>query len=263
MMRRLLVASILLFAVTLGAGIEDYLTDMKTTKKQVEDFIEGNVRYGSFSFPAACSLIPTNKRAALVRAVGEYARTFLASDAFKKIYDEFREEQKPRAPELLPMMAEARKKQLTEMKAALATQESAAAKAPPDQKAMYKDILEVLRKAVKDLENPDKSQDAEMDRYMQDANRTATEEYQKKVVEYERDYPKGDPRPLVKKRLQAVLEATKNVDFTAKLVKKDKVMVFAKEEYENKDGNWKLAYRAGKEATEAARTFAQEWLKGL
>jgi hypothetical protein len=67
----------------------------------------------------------------------------------------------------------------------------------------------------------------------------------------------------VKKRLQAFLEATKNVDFAAKLVKKDKVMVFAKEEYENKDGNWKLAYRAGKEATEAARAFAQEWLKGL
>ena len=31
-MRRLLVVSIVLFAVMLGAGIEDYLTDMKTAR---------------------------------------------------------------------------------------------------------------------------------------------------------------------------------------------------------------------------------------
>jgi len=262
-MRRVLVVSMVLFAVTLGAGIEDYLADMKSTKKQVEDFIQANFHYGSFSYPSACTLIPVNKRAALVRAVGEYTRTFVESAAFKKIYDEFREEQKPRAPELLPTMAEARKKQLAEMKAALAEQEKAAAKAPAEQKAMYKDILASLRKAVKDMENPDTSQDAEMDKYMQEANRTATEEYQKEIAEYERDYPKGDPRPLVKKRLQTFLEATKNVDYGAKLIKKNKMMVFANDEFENKDGNWKLAFRAGKEATEAARTFAQEWLKGM
>jgi hypothetical protein len=262
-MRRVLVVSMLLFAVALGAGIDDYLADMKTTKKQVEDFIQANFHYGSFSYPSACTLIPANKRAALVRAVGEYARTFVSSAAFKKIYDEFREDQKPRTPELLPLMAEARKKQLAEMKAALAEQEKAAAKAPADQKAMYKDIVASLQKAVKDLEHPDTSQDAEMDKYVQEANRTATEQYQKKLAEYDRDYPKGDPRPLVRKRLQTFLEATKNVDFSAKLVKKDKVMVFVKEEYESKDGNWKLAYRAGREATEAARAFTQEWLKGL
>jgi hypothetical protein len=262
-MRVLLVVPIVLFAVTLGAGIEDYLSDMKTSKKQVEDFIEGNVRYGSFSYPSACSLIPVSKRAALVRAVGEYTRTFVESATFKKFYDEFREEVKPRAPELLPVMAETRKKQLTEMKAALAEQEKAAAKAPADQQAMYKDILASLRKTVKDLEKPDTSNDAQMDAYIQEANHKASEEYRKKMAEYERDYPKGDPRPLIKKRLQTFLDATKNVDFGAKLVKKDKFMVFAREEYENKDGNWKLAYRAGKEATEAARAFAQEWLKGL
>jgi len=262
-MKRFPVVCFVLFAVTLGAGIDDYLAEMKSTKKQVEDFIQSNFRYGSFSYPSACSLVPLNKRAALVRAVGDYTRTFVESAAFKTVYDAFREEQKPRAPEPLPMMADSRKKQLAEMKAALAEQEKAAAKAPADQQAMYKDILASLRKTVKDFENADTSQDAEMDKYMQDANRKASEEYQKKLAEYERDYPKGDPRPLVRKRLQMFLEATKNVDFGAKLVKKEKRMVFAKEEYENKDSNWKLAFRAGKEATETARAFAQEWLKGL
>ncbi len=262
-MRRLLAVSIVLFAVTLGAGIDDYLADMKCTKKQVEDFVQSNFRYGSFSYPSACTLIPVNKRAALVRAVGEYSRTFVESAAFKKIYDEFREEQKPHAPELMPMMAETRKKQLTDMKATLADQEKAAAKAPADQQAMYKDILTSLREAVKNLEESDTSNDAEMDAYLKEANRTSTEEYRKKLAEYERDFPKGDPRPLVKERLQTFLEATQNVDFSAKLVKKGKMMIFAKDEYESKDSSWKLAFRAGKEATGSARAFAQEWLKGL
>jgi hypothetical protein len=262
-MKRFPVVCFVLFAVTLGAGIDDYLADMKCTKNQVDDFVQTNFRYGSFSYPSACSLIPANKRGALVSAVGEYARTFVESAAFKKMYDEFREEPKPRAPELLPTMAVTRKKQLAEMKAALAEQEKAAAKAPAEQQSMYKDILESLRKTVKDLENPDTSNDAEMDAYMQEANRTATEEYKNKLAAYERDYPKGDPRPLVKRRLQSFLDATNNVDFNAKLVKKDKMMVFANDAYEHKDRNWKLAFRAGKEATGAARAFAQQWLKGL
>jgi hypothetical protein len=40
-------------------------------------------------------------------------------------------------------------------------------------------------------------------------------------------------------------------------------MVFANAEYENKPGEWKLAFRAGKEATETSRTFANDWLKSL
>jgi len=40
-------------------------------------------------------------------------------------------------------------------------------------------------------------------------------------------------------------------------------MKFADPKYEAKSGGWKLCYRAGKESVEAARAFAQTWLKGL
>jgi hypothetical protein len=59
------------------------------------------------------------------------------------------------------------------------------------------------------------------------------------------------------------LDATQGIDYAAKLVKKEKVMVFENPVYEKKDDKWKKGYRAGKEATEAARAFAQAWLKEL
>ena len=38
---------------------------------------------------------------------------------------------------------------------------------------------------------------------------------------------------------------------------------FAREDYEAKPAEWKMCFRAGKEATEAARAFAREWIKSL
>jgi hypothetical protein len=40
-------------------------------------------------------------------------------------------------------------------------------------------------------------------------------------------------------------------------------MVFADEKLEAKPAEWKLCFRAGKEATGAARAFAEGWLAEL
>jgi hypothetical protein len=40
-------------------------------------------------------------------------------------------------------------------------------------------------------------------------------------------------------------------------------MRFANEDYEGKPAEWKICFRAGKEATEAARAFARSWLTEL
>jgi hypothetical protein len=40
-------------------------------------------------------------------------------------------------------------------------------------------------------------------------------------------------------------------------------MVFVNNDYERKPPEWKLCFRAGKEATAAARVFASDWLAEL
>ena len=87
--------------------------------------------------------------------------------------------------------------------------------------------------------------------------------YKEKLAAWEKEYPAGDPKPLLKLRLREFLDATGNVDFGAKLVKKGDALVFVNPAYENKESRWKTAYRAGKEDTEAARAIAQQWLKEL
>jgi flagellar biosynthesis GTPase FlhF len=244
-----------------ASGLDDYLAVMKTTKTGVQDYIESSIMYGSFSFPSACRAIPKEKRAAVVRAVGDFARTFVKTDTFKKAYAELREQRKPSKPEATPLSAETRKRQIAELKVTIAEQEKAQASAPAEQKGIFKDILTSLRSMVKQLETQDKSQDAQMDEFIKQSNAMAMQQYNEKVASFEKEYPAGDPKPLIRKRLQEFLKASASVDYDARLVKKDKQWIFQNPAYENKDRNWKLAYRAGKEATEAARAFATEWLK--
>ena len=262
-MKHLFFALIILPFLATAPGIDDHLAAMKTTKPAVEDFIQSDIGYGSFSYPSACALIPPAKRAALVRAVGEFARAFTKTEAFKQWYASFREDKKPAPPELTPSMGESRKKQIAELKKNIAEQEKAQANAPADQKGIFKDILTSLRTMLKEVEKSDPSEDAEMDGFIRQGNEQVTAEYKQKLDAWAKEYPAGDPRPLIKRRLEEFLKVTENVNFAAKIIKKENVWVFAAPEYENKDGQWKTVYRAGKEATEAARAFAREWQKDL
>jgi hypothetical protein len=68
-----------------------------------------------------------------------------------------------------------------------------------------------------------------------------------------------DPNATIKRRLTFFLETTKDVDFGAKLAGRQ----FANEDYESKPSEWKMCYRAGREATTAAREVATAWLADL
>jgi hypothetical protein len=72
-----------------------------------------------------------------------------------------------------------------------------------------------------------------------------------------------DPKALIAGRIREFLETSADVDFGAKLVKKGGLMRFDNEDYEAKPITWKLCFRAGREAVEAARTFATSWLSAL
>jgi hypothetical protein len=56
---------------------------------------------------------------------------------------------------------------------------------------------------------------------------------------------------------------TQGIDFNAALKESGGNKVFVNPAYEKKSNKWKMAFRAGKEVTEAARAFAQQWLKEL
>ena len=73
----------------------------------------------------------------------------------------------------------------------------------------------------------------------------------------------ADPRTLVANRLRHFLDVSSDVDYDAQLVDKDGKKVFADPALEARPKEWKMCFRAGKPATDAARAFAQKWLADL
>ena len=72
-----------------------------------------------------------------------------------------------------------------------------------------------------------------------------------------------DHRVLVANRLRHFLDVSKDVAYDAQLVDKYGAKRFADPALEAKPKEWKMCFRAGKPATDAARAFAQKWLNDL
>lgn len=71
----------------------------------------------------------------------------------------------------------------------------------------------------------------------------------------------SDVKGNMKAALKNVIEMIDNVDFNAELTTNKRF--FVKKEYESKNANWKITYRAGKENATLVRAAATQWLGEL
>ncbi|RRB06826.1 hypothetical protein [Larkinella rosea] len=85
-------------------------------------------------------------------------------------------------------------------------------------------------------------------------------DYQKRLADYK---AAPDLNTALKQRLNDFIALAGSVDFNAQLVQRGSKSEFANPEYRNKPENWKLLFRMGKEPVQAARSFAQNWVKEL
>jgi len=70
-------------------------------------------------------------------------------------------------------------------------------------------------------------------------------------------------RSVVQQQLSAFVLVAASVDFAAETVMKNGKEKFVKAAYEKKGALWKACFRAGQPATNAAKQFAEAWLKEL
>lgn len=201
-------------------------------------------------------------RAAIVRAVIAFARTYSTSADFAKRYATFRDDQKPKAPDASRSGDQLRAEQRRDLEAGIANAQKMARERPAMKKEM--DQLAVqLKKQLSEL-GKDKKLNKQVDDMLKQADQGLAAEHQTKLGAWERKYP-ADPKALVVMRLNEFLAESATVDFSAKtaLSKESKKQTFINPEYELKPLQWKLMYRAGKPAVDAARAAAQDWLKAL
>jgi hypothetical protein len=148
---------------------------------------------------------------------------------------------------------------------AIAETEKSKKQMAADQQAMFDDIIKTYKQQLADIDDPEKTMfKPEMDEYIKQGYQMQMDEYNKQVAEWENEYPTDNPNPMIKKWVNTFLEKSADINFAAKTTKaKDGKIKFVDQEYEHKDSQWKLYYRAGKETVNAARTFAQNWLGEL
>ncbi len=204
----------------------------------------------------------SSARTSLVQGALAWIKAYTESPAFKADYEKQRMADKPAPPKARDSIDNELAKQKAERNKNLDEMRKNVAKMPPDMRPkMEATVKQMEEMYAKQDANP---QMASMMRQNLEAQRAAEDKaFQDRVAQHEKRYP-ADPRILIAQRLQAFLDASKDVDFNAQLYAAEQgKKKFVNAAYESKPENWKICYRAGKPAVDAARTFAAAWLKEI
>lgn len=239
------------------AAVSSVFDQLAIAEAAARESIFDNFTEGGLSFPRSKVVkgLATGKRAGVVKELGDYMRQYTNSPQFIAAYKSLREKKKPRFEDKTAKV----NKRIAETKAEIAETEKELKTATGDSKKLFELTLKVQKDMLKELNDPNSIQ---YNNLMMTGS-MSKEEYEVAIVEYERDYP-ADPKVLIKRRLQAFLDLTADINFDAKLEKGfSGGYVFADEELEAKSDLWKRCFRSGKETITAARAYAQQWLKEL
>ncbi len=266
-MNRHAVAGIVLSAIAASAPLAGQaitsqlgITDGRAREAVFDSFMAGSVSLAGKA-EAFTSASP-QARAMMVHAAATLARAFVESDEFKRRYADHRE---ANGPDPLPEEQTA-DQVLAKQRAGFEQQVEALRKQfvddaiTPEQRTTLEEGFEAMRARFTEMEKGPQRTELEAMLKAQRAPQVAA--HAAAVSAFEAAYP-ADPRALVAMRLRALLDATADIDFSARLLEQDKKQRFANPAYEAKPAEWKMCFRAGKSATDAARAFARTWLADL
>jgi hypothetical protein len=221
---------------------------------------------GTLSFPQTTQVqeTPNSARAGFVQQIGAFVKLYTESAAFAEEYQRERETRKPLAPEAPKSMDAQRKEQKEQLQTSIQQTEEGMKSMSPDLQASMKQVLTELKAQLKSLDDPNNPMfSKEVEEIYKQSYAAQLEEHKQKLTQWQQDYPQ-DPRELIRRRLMEFLELSQSVDFNAALVKDEQgKKTFANVVYERKPDSWKMCFRAGREAVNAGRDFAQQWLAQL
>lgn len=241
------------------------LQQLTITEENAKSDILNAVAGPSFFIPNVKILktLSTEDRVSIVQVMGQNIKAYLASEAFIGEYNHYREDKKPVPPEEPKYTAQLKIEQRENLKKGIDELEKNKAQMAKDQQAMFDEIIKGLNDQLQQIDDPlNPMFTPEMDTYIKQSYDMQMNEYAKSVADWENAYPKDNPNPMIKKWIATFLATSAGIDFDANTTEISAGKIkFTNPEYELKDSQWKLYFRAGKETVTAARTFAQDWLK--
>ncbi|HEX7150178.1 MAG TPA: hypothetical protein VF618_01730 [Thermoanaerobaculia bacterium] len=244
-------------ALSLSAA-PDVLSDIGVSPERARQNLVAWLSHDAVSVPEVRTKLKAATpavRAQLVDAGLRWAKAYTATPEFAKAYAAAREKTKPAKPDTINLDAQA-KEELAELKDYLRTLDQDLKDADAADKASIREVIQETKDRIAEL------QGSEYREEVKSATASGTAAYAEELRKWNERYP-ADPKAVIRQRLAAFMKVSADVDFDAKLVASGRKMRFANAAYESKPPDWKLCYRAGKEATTAARTVAAAWLKEL
>ena len=260
---RFYVATTLVCVVVVAAAAQDHLANLGISEGRAKEAVFDSFVSDTVSIagkPGAFLSLPPAARVALVNFAMTLSRAFVESEDFKRRYADHRE---ANGPDPLPEGQTSDAifaKQRAGFEAQVAEMRKLFDQITPEQRATLEAGWTDMREQFDAMEKGEKRK--EIDALLRSERAQLVRAREAAMKELEKTYP-ADPRALVAMRLRRFLEVTKDVAYDAQLVEKDKKRVFADTALEARPAEWKMAFRAGKPATDAARTFAQTWLADL
>lgn len=196
-------------------------------------------------------------RVAIVRGLATLLKAYTRSGVFKARYAEYVDANRPRPGERVKSGQE----QDAEADASIKEMEANIKKMPPEMQKQMEDMVRQMKAQQEELKKNTEYQGMR-DSAMKEAQANQDQEYKERHAKFEADHP-ANADLLIAARLKQFLALSADVNHGAKLVKQGDKMRFEDPALEAKPAEWKLCFRAGREATDAARAFAAEWLKEL
>lgn len=203
---------------------------------------------------------PAAARAEMASAGIAWVKTYTASPEFKAKWAEIRETHRPPKPEFDGTPEDELKRADDEQKQQADESKKALASLPPETRKQIEESMKAADAVRASMDTPEMRKTRLASIVAMRAERTS--QYEQELATWKRDYPES-PAPAIAKRIREFLAFSADVDFGARLIGKNGKMVFENPAYEAKSSQWKMCFRAGREATTAARAAAQAWLKEL
>lgn len=257
---RFSVIATLICVISGGAAAQDQLAKLGISEGRAREAVFDSFITDTLSvagnhdvFKAASA----SARVALVNFALTLARAFAESDDFKRRYADHREANGPDPLPPLPRVDEILAKQRAGFEEQVAQMRKLFDQITPEQRATLEEGWQDMRRQLTEMETGPRR--AELESALRKQYTALEQQREIAMKELDSVWP-TDHRTLVAGRLRHFLDVSKDVAFDARLVEKDGKKVFADPALEARPKEWKMCFRAGKPATEAARSFARKWL---
>jgi hypothetical protein len=245
---------------------DEFWKQLGITENDVKALISNNFFYPYTPNYNIIKKVTGGNRPALVIAAGNYTKQYVMTPLFEKEYKQYRDGQiKANTPPPVLTKEQIAKKNIANLEKDITNTENNCNKSnDPNAKKACAQSLDYMKKQLAEFKS---GKSAQID-YELRMDEQRYNEAKKLFDEWLKDHPES-VHDLIKQRLNEFLTLTKGIDYNAVYVEgysggeTGGEGHFKKPVYNHKSSQWVAGFFAGKEITETARTFIQQWLKEL